>query len=405
MNNEQALGGSVHRWRRPVPLVLFLCILAVACYAGYRRYQAAPADKRLPSEAVQTQAAPRAPLEFAPIDIALVEMRGLERKVAFSGTLVPVVQSMVKSTVGGEVLRVSVREGEWVKRGQVIAEIDTADLRSRLEAAVADQEERRSRLAIALHNRDSNKALLEQNFISKSGFEQIASTLKGSEAAVQWADAQVKLAQKALLDATIRSPMDGWVAKRLVSPGERVQPDGAILSVVDLTQLELEATIPASDVPAISIGQAVRFRVNGFAERPFEGRLDRINPQTEAGSRAIKLFVTVANKDVSLRGGMFAQGNVSLSRSDPVPSIPVSAVFEEAGQSYVFSIEASKLVKRAVVLGERGGSDGMVGVRSGLPVGVPVVRVRMNGLKAGEPAVILPSLANPTNPTNPTKPA
>ena len=95
---------------------------------------------------------------------------------------------------------------------------------------------------------------------------------------------------------------------------------------------------------------------------------------------------------------MFAQGNISLSHGEPMPAIPVSAIFEEAGQNYVFSIESGLLVKRAVVLAERNGADNFAGVRSGLSVGTPVVRVRMNGLKAGAPVVLVSKPNEPANP-------
>ncbi len=328
-------------------------------------------------------------LEFAPADIALVERQALVRTVSISGSLVPLTQSLVKSTIAGEVLRVLVREGEAVTKGQVVAEIDTADLRSRLEAAQADQDERRSRLSIAAQNRDTNQALLKQDFISKNAFDQTQSAFQGSEAAVQWSDAQVKLARKAIADAVVRAPISGRVARRMVNAGERIVPDAAIISVVDLSRLELEATLPTSDVPLIAVGQAVHFRVGGFEGRSFEGRVERINPMAEAGSRAIKLFVAVPNGDGSLRGGMFAEGVVTLSQSPAVPVIPVGAIFEEAGQSYVFAIEAGKLAKRALVIGQRNEAAGLAEVKAGVETGVPVVRVRMNGLKAGLPAILL----------------
>ena len=176
--------------RRFVRWLWIASALTVACGLAFWRWQIGRDDKPNPGNAAQ--AAAPVPLEFAPSDIARVEKIGLERNIAFSGTLVPVLQSSVKSTIGGDVLRMSVREGDMVQRGQVVAEIDTADLRPRLEAAIADQQERRSRWAIALQNRDSNQSLLEQGFISKSAYSQIENTLKGSEAAVQWADAQVK---------------------------------------------------------------------------------------------------------------------------------------------------------------------------------------------------------------------
>jgi RND family efflux transporter MFP subunit len=155
--------------------------------------------------------------------------------------------------------------------------------------------------------------------------------------------------------------------------------------------------VPASDVPDIHIGQAVQFAVDGFGTRQFAGRVDRINPQTETASRGIKLFIAVPNPDASLKGGMFAQGGVMLSLAAPMPVVPTSAVFEEAGQSYVFAIDAGKLVKQAIGTGMKDESTGLTAVTSGLKEGAQVVRIRMPSLKAGVPAVLKP-MANPTNP-------
>ncbi len=337
-----------------------------------------------------------APLEFAEGDIYRVKVQPLAQSIALSGTLMPLTQATVKSTVSGEVHRVLVREGETVQQGAVVAEIDTTDARSRLEAAQADQAERRARLAIAERNRDTNQTLLKQNFISQNAFDQLNSTQQASEAAVRWSDAQVKLAQKAVDDAVVRAPIAGTVAKRFVNGGERVSPDAAMLSVVDLSRMELEATVPASDVASVAQGQSVQFSVDGFGGRKFAGRVERINPVAEAGSRAIKIFVSVPNPDGALRGGMFAEGSLSLSKASLLPALPLAAVFEEAGQSYAFTVENGKLAKRALTLGQRDDRTGLVAVASGIDEGVPVVRIRMTGLKVGAPAVVRGAQAKPS---------
>jgi len=345
---------------------------------------AKPADEAKSAEAPVT-------LEFAGNDIALVALQPLAKTIAISGSLMPVTQATVKSTVAGEVRNVLVREGDVVREGAVIAEIDTVDARSRLAAAQADLEERKTRLAIAARNRDTNQALLKQNFISQNAFEQLHSTFEGSEAAVKGGEAQVQLARKAVEDAVIRAPISGVVSKQFVHAGERVGPDGSVIGIVDLSRFELEATVPASDVPSMSVGQAVRFQVDGFGTRAFQGRIERLNPVTETGSRSIKIFVSVRNVDGTLRGGMFAQGQVLLAQSRGVPVIPVSALFEEAGQTYVFAVADGKLSKRAVTAGLRDDASGLVEASSGLKAGEAVVRVRMNGLKDGAPATLLPS--------------
>ena len=362
-------------------------VLVVAGSAGLMAYRAdVTATAQAATEAKKSDKP--ATLEFAAGDVARVSIQAIERTVAISGSLTPLTQSLVKSTVAGQVRQVMVREGQSVKVGDIVAEIDTVDLRARLDAAQADHEERRSRLTIAARNRDTNQALLKQNFISQNAYDQTQSTYQGSDAAVRWADAQVRMATKAINDAVVRSPIAGVVAKRMVNGGERITPDAPIVNIVDLTRLELEASIPASDVPSVVIGQTVRFHVDGFGERQFEGKIERINPVAEPGSRAIKLFVAVPNPDNSLKGGMFAEGVVALSQTVASPVIPYSAVFEEAGQSYVFSVEDGKLAKRAVSIGQKDEVSGLVAVKSGLNEGIAVVRIRMTGLKVGAPAML-----------------
>ncbi|MCF8168893.1 MAG: efflux RND transporter periplasmic adaptor subunit, partial [Rhodoferax sp.] len=353
--------------------------------------------RRTANPAIDTSAKADVPvlaLEFAPSDMALVQRLPMVRTMSISGSLARLTQAIVKAPVAGEVRRVLVREGESVRLGAVVAEIDTTDARARLDAVLADQAERRARLAVAQRNRDTNLALLQQSFISQNAFDQLQSGYEAAQASVQGADAQVKLMRKAIDDAVVRAPIAGQVSKRWIQGGERVGPDAPIISLVDLSRLELEATVPASEVARIAIGQAVRFRVDGFGARSFDGRVERINPVAEISSRAIKVAVSVPNVDGSLRGGMFAQGSVTLSQTDALPVIPASAVFEEAGQAYVFTVEEAKLAKRGVRLGLKDEVSGLVELVQGPALATPVVRIRMNGLKVGAPAVLVKAPAD-----------
>ncbi len=384
MNVESQIQKELSLWRRK-PILLSLMLVLVL--GGVGGVLAVKGQSSKAGEASKKDS-PVVTLEFAPGDIAVVVAQSLSQGISVSGSLTPVTQATVKSTLGGEVRRVLVREGEAVRVGAVLAEIDGTEVRTRLDAALADQAERRARLDIATRNRDTNQGLLKQNFISQSAFDQLQSAYQASQAAVQWADAQVKLARQAAADTLVRAPMSGTVARRVVNGGERVGVDAPLLQLVDLSRLELEATVPVSDVARITVGQVVHFLVDGFGERQFEGKIARINPLAETGTRAVKLFVTVPNGDASLRGGMFAQGVVTVSQFSAVPVLPMSAVFEEAGQTYAFSVEGGKLAKRALKLGLKDESKGLVEVVEGLTEGIPVVRIRMNGLKSGTPAVL-----------------
>ena len=149
------------------------------------------------------------------------------------------------------------------------------------------------------------------------------------------------------------SPLAGVVAKRHVQIGEKVAFDSPLVTVVDLTDMELQAAVPAVDVPELAIGKAVELTIDGFGERRFTGRVERINPSTEPGTRAILVYVGIPNADGALRGGMFATGRIALAASAPVPTLPATAMRTEAGQTYVWTVEGGKLVKRSVMTGRR----------------------------------------------------
>ena len=325
-------------------------------------------------------------LEFTPADIATVEMRELQRTLSLSGSLSPVLQSTVRSKVSGEVQKVLVREGDRVAEGQVIVTIDTADLKAKVDAQVAALEESKAKETIARKNRENNQQLLRQNFISQNAFDTTQSVHEGAIASVKSSEAQLRIVEKAMQDAVVRAPFSGVVARRMVNVGEKIAIDAPILTIVDLARMEIEAPAPASEIPGVKVGQVAQFKVDGFGERSFDGRIERINPAAELGSRSITLYVSVANRDGLLKGGMFAKGQLILDKSPPAAVVPAGAVREEAGQTFVFTIEDGKIARRAVTVGMR--EEGLVEIRSGLEKGVPVVRARITDLKPGSPAIL-----------------
>ena len=334
-------------------------------------------------------------LEFGPADLARVEAVPLSRWLPVSGALQPVNQATVKAKVSGEVRQISVREGEAVHAGQVLARIDTADLEARLIEKTGALEAAKAQLALAEKTRTSNLALLRQNFISQNAYDNSESSLNVAKGSVKSAEAQVQLAENALRDAVVASPLTGIVAKRHVQPGEKVAFDSPLVTVVDLAQLELQAGVPAVDVPELRVGMPVDLSIDGFGERRFSGRIERINPATEAGTRTILVYVGIPNPDRTLRGGMFATGRIALAAGTPVPTLPAAAVRMEAGQPMIWTVEDGKLARRVVLTGARDEEAGRIEIRTTLPPAVPVLAARFDNLKEGAPAIVKASAAAP----------
>ncbi len=339
------------------------------------------------AEAQQAKAAVVA-LEFAPADLVVVEPRSLARRLPVSGTLQPLKQAVVKAKVSGDVRQIAVREGEAVRAGQVLARIDTADLEARLAERVGALESARAQLALAEKTRATNLALLNQAFISRNAFDNSESSFTVSQGTVKSAEAQVQIARNALKDAVVASPLSGIVARRHVQQGEKVGFDAPLVTVVDLAGLELQALVPAVDVPELALGMQVELAIDGFGERRFAGRVERINPSTEPGTRAFLVYVGIPNPEGTLRGGMFATGHIALAAAAPVPTLPVAAVRSEGGLSYVWSIDDGKLVRRTVITGRRDEEAGRVEIRTELPPGAQVLATRFDNLKEGAPALV-----------------
>jgi RND family efflux transporter MFP subunit len=374
--------------RRAAIAITVLLAMALAAAIGVRFYkkqqEGRDNDKNVPVT-----------LEFAPADLAVAESKPLSRWLPVSGTLQPVHQATVKSKVSGEVRAITVREGDAVQAGQVLARMDTADLEARLIERQGQLASAKAQLDMAEKNLSTNQKLLKQKFISQNAFDNSESSMNVNRGTVMSAEANVRLAQNAIKDAVATAPLTGIVAKRHVQPGEKVAFDTPLVTVVDLKDIELQAMVPAIDIPELRPGMPVELAVDGFGERKFTGRIERINPATEPGTRAILVFVGVPNPQGELRGGMFSTGRVALAASAPVLSLPAVAVRSEAGQSFVWTIEDGKLVKRVVLVGRRDEENGRVEIKTALPATVKVLAARFDNLKEGAPALVKGPEAGP----------
>lgn len=362
-------------------VVAALLIAAAVGATALKNRQGQPA-------APQARAAAQGPsvLEFLPSDITEVQRRDLRQLLPVSGSLRAVNQASVKAKVGGEVREILVREGEAVKAGQILVRMDTSEYQARLEQAKGALSAARGQLDIAGKTRDNNKALLEKGFISKNAFDNAESQFSIARANVESARGAFDVAQKALGDTVIRAPLSGLVSSRLVQPGEKVSTDNRLLEVVDLREMEMEAAVPAPDIIHVSLGQEVKIKVEGL-QAPVSGKVVRINPATQAGSRSILAYIRVANPQGTLRAGMFGEAQLTIAGRSGVLTAPQSAIQSDGGNSYVYAIESGKLVRKAVTLGMRGddGTGPAVEIAGGLAPGAQIVRTNLGVLRAGTP--------------------
>ncbi|CUI09792.1 efflux RND transporter periplasmic adaptor subunit [Massilia antarctica] len=368
------------RWRAPALGVLIVALGAGAWFALQARQPAAAS-----APTAQGPEAKKAPpvYELARADVAAIAAGELSINMPLSGSLAPLTQATVKSKVSGQVLETSAQEGMNVAAGQVLARLDQADQQARLAQQQAALDEANARLSMAAKNNANSAALLAQKFISQNAYDTTENSVALARASVRAAQAQVELARIAVNDTLIRAPLAGVVSKRHVQAGDKLSPDMPAFSIVNLQQLTLEAQVPASDIPRVKAGQEVRFRVDGYPSRTFLGKVARINPTTETGSRGMLVYISVDNADSALRGGMFAKGSITTEKSASHPLLPVAALRKDKEIDVVYVVEAGKVVSRPVTLGLRNDDEGMVEVTGGLEHGARVITARLDAVKPG----------------------
>ena len=366
------------RWKAPA-----LGLLAVVL-AGGTWFIMQPAAKPAPVVAKAEDGKPKIDTyELARGDVAAVAAGMLSVNLPLSGSLTPLAQATVRAKVPGVVVDADVREGMQVTAGQVIARIEQADIAARMAQQQAMLDEANARLSLARKNNQNSQVLLKQNYISQQAYDTTQNSVELAQANVNAARAQLQLAKNALGDTAIRAPLSGIISKRHVQAGEKLSPDMPVFTIVNLQQLTLEAQVPASDIPRIKTGQEVQFRVDGYPGRVFAGKVARINPVTEAGSRSMLVYISVNNADAALSGGMFAKGAITTQKSALMPLVPLAAIRRENNADVVYAVEGNKVVARAVTLGLRNDDEGMAEVTAGLQPGATVMLGKLDGIKPG----------------------
>ena len=348
-------------------------------------------------------------VELAGTDVVKAQAREIAQGVAVSGSLKAVNSAVVKARVAGELQGLTLREGDFVKAGQVIARIDASEYQSRLRQAREQAQSAKAQADVVQRQYDNNKALVDQGFISRTALDTSLANLNAAQATYRSALAATDVAAKAVTDTVLRSPISGQLSQRLAQPGERVGVDARIVEVVDLSQLELEATLGALDAMAVRVGQSAELQIEG-SPQTIKAQVVRINPSAQAGSRSVLAYLRIDNPGgaaLPLRQGLFAQGALGTA-SVPLLSLPLSAVRSDKPAPYVQTIENGQVVHRTVELGARGSADGQTLVAiKGLAEGALVIRGEIGALREGTQVRFTP-MVTPTTParaSSPVKPA
>ena len=374
-----------------------LVVLAIALALG-RAYTArnAPAPA-LAASPVAGQ------IELAATDVMSIQLMDITQGLRVTGVLKAVNSAIVKARVAGELQMLSVREGDTVTAGQVLAQIDPREFQARLQQAQQQADAALAQIDIAQRQFANNKALVDQGFISKTALDTSLSNLQAAQATHRAALAFADIVRQSLNDTVLKAPIAGQVSQRLAQPGERVGVDARILEIVDLRQIELESNLPSVELPNLKLGQLAQLRVEG-AEGRVTARLVRVNPSAQLGTRTFVIYLRIeqpAGQPQTLRQGLFAEGLLNAS-STRVLAVPLKSVRTDQVLPFVQLVREGKVHHQTVTLGLRGMADSeeMVAVE-GLREGDLLIKGAAGLLRQGSKVLFTPITPAPAAATAP----
>jgi membrane fusion protein (multidrug efflux system) len=262
----------------------------------------------------------------------------------------------ISTKISNIVTAVTFRDGERVKRGQVLVQLDDAQARADVAAAQAALTESESQ-----YNR--SRELLNTQALSKSSFDQLEATLKANRARLGAASARLE-------DTVIRAPFSGRVGLRRVSVGTLISPGDVITTLDDTSVIKLDFSVPENFLASLREGLSIRATAPAYPGRSFSGSVSSIDSRVDVATRAVIVRALLANEDGALKPGMFL--NVSLANDErEALVIPEEALTPEAERQFVFVVADGKASRREVRIGGR--RPGTVEITAGLTAGERVV--------------------------------
>ena len=294
--------------------------------------------------------------QAVPVEVAAASERRIAASYSGTANLEVPADAQVVAKTGGVLLRVLVEEGDVVRAGQPLAQIDPE--RARLEVARAEATMRRLQA-----NFERSKELFERKLVSADANDQLRYEFESAKAAYD-------LARLELSYTTITAPISGVVAQRMAKPGNLIQVNSPVYRIVDNSHLEAVLNVPEREMGTMKAGLPIRMMVDALAGTVFEGEVDRISPVVDSATGTFRVVGVFRGQD-KLRPGMFGRLNIVYDERAAALTVPRISLIEGAGESAVFVVEDGKAVRKVLQLGYINGEYAEV----------------LGGLKAGEQVI------------------
>jgi RND family efflux transporter MFP subunit len=353
--------------------ILVLALVAAGCKPG------APDAAK---DAKNAQKGP--PLQLAAEDTATIRNNSLSSGPSITGTIQPERRADVRAELSATVLQVARENGDAVKRGDLLVKLDDTSIRDAVLSAQANQRTAAQALEQANRQLERVKTLRSSGMASAQALDDAEIRRNGAQNDLEAAKARGVQARQALDRTQVRAPFDGIVTERKVSAGDTASPGKELLKVIDPSSMRFEGLISAENVGSVSAGQPVTFRVNGYGEQDFKGRVRRVDPAANPTTRPVAVLVDFVGKEQPKLAGLYAEGRIE-TQSTTSLTIPATAIWRDGETASAWRVGPDKVSKVAINVGDRDPRTGDYVVKSGLNEGDKVIRYPSAMLKDGQP--------------------
>jgi RND family efflux transporter MFP subunit len=330
-------------------------------------------------------------INLGPEDTAVVMNAPIESGPAVTGTLAAKQEATVRAQIAGSVLETYAEPGQSVRRGQLLARLDSTSLTDAYNSARAAVESARNNLAVAEREAQRQQVLAQAGAVAQRNVETSQQSVVSARAALAQARSQVANAEKQIGYTRITAPFAGVVSERPASAGDVVQAGTALYTVVDPSILQLEASVPSEQLASLRVGSQVEFTVTGYAGREFRGQIIRINPSADPATRQVRVYAEIPNAGNALVAGLYAEGRVA-SESRTALTLPETAIDRRMAKPAVLRVRDGKVERVEVELGLVDDREQRVEVRRGVAPGDVVLVGSAQEIAPGTPVHLAPSI-------------
>lgn len=375
----------------------------VAGFTGWRIWQAYEKKEAAEKSAPGARGGRAAAGRVIGVSVTRARTGSVRQEIEITGSLKPKEQVDVTSKVTGRVVKINVQVGDFIKQGQILAELEDSELAQQVRRAEASrqvvkatQQQRKEELGNARADANRAKQLLDAGLLSRQEYEAKATAFRVFEAQMALVGAQEEQAEAELRELTIQrsqmkivAPISGYVAQRFVDVGAVISPSTPVAKVVNLSTMVTLANVPEKDLSRLRLGNRAIVTVDAFGKQEYVGKIARISPVLDVATRTALVEIEIPNPGGALRAEMFARVKLDMGAMREAVLVPREALVYRGQQAGVYVVESKKPVFRSVDTGGAHGDE--IEVVANLQPGTSVVNKGAAMLQEGDQIRIIES--------------